>query len=176
VLFPVSAAIGRDQRSYDAVLNTFSQSIAAFITWDWTSEQTIRVTNETAHLYRYLDATPLVEFLYEKVAETMRKDLREELEFLGVYDEALIVAKDVVDMPDRRAALLVRLVIQNQGRLSKSMRSQFTEISDTELAAIEAAIQRVVESTRSSKNLLTEAPLGDMDIKRSPDSGRAIDL
>lgn len=151
VLFPVSAAIVRDQRSYDAALNTFSQSIASLITWDWTSEQTIRVTNETAHLYRYFDATALVEFLYEKVAETVRKDLREELEFLGVYDQALIAAKNVVDMPDRRASLLVRLVIQNQGRLSKSKRSQFAEISDTELAAIEAAIQRVVETTRNSK-------------------------
>jgi len=176
VLFPVSAAIVRDQRSYDAALNTFSQSIAAFITWDWTSEQTIRVTNQTAHLYRYFDATPLVEFLYEKVAETVRKDLREELEFLGVYDQALIAAKDVVDMPDRRASLLVRLVIQNQGHLSKSKRPQFTEISDMELAAIEAAIQRVVEPTRSPKDLLAEAPLDDIDLTRPHNSGRAIDV
>jgi len=160
VLFPVSAAIVRDQRSYDAALNTFSQSIAAFITWDWTSEQTIRVTNETAHLYRHFDATPLVEFLYEKVAETVRKDLREELEFLGVYDQALIAAKKVVDMPDRQASLLVRLIIQSQGRLSKSKRAQFTEIGDTELAAIEAAIQDVVaENAASPMVLAAEADL-----------------
>ncbi len=62
----------------------------------------------------------------------------------------MIAAKDVVDMPDRRASLLVRLVIQNQGCLSKSKRSQFTEISDTELAAIEAAIQRVVDRPREA--------------------------
>jgi hypothetical protein len=79
-------------------------------------------------------------------------------------------------MPDRRASLLVRLVIQNHGRLSKSKRSQFTEISDTELAAIEAAIQRVVEPTRSPKDMLAEAPLDDIDLTRHSDSGRAVDL
>ena len=144
VLFPVSAAIVRDQRAYDEALNSFSQSIAPFIDWHWTSGQTIKVTNETAHLYRYFDATPLVEFLYEKVAETVRKDLREELEFLGLYDQALLATKDVVDMPDRRASLLVRLMLQNHGRLSKSKRPQFAEIADTEIAAIEVAIQCVL--------------------------------
>jgi hypothetical protein len=44
------------------------------------------------------------------------------------------------------------------------------------LAAIEAAIQRVVEPTRSPKDLLTEAPLDDIDLPRPHDSGRAIDL
>jgi hypothetical protein len=44
------------------------------------------------------------------------------------------------------------------------------------LAAIEAAIQRVVEPTRSRKPLLTEAPLDDIDLTQSPDNGREIDL
>jgi hypothetical protein len=46
-------------------------------------------------------------------------------------------------MPDRRASLLVRLILQNQGTLSKSQRPDFAELSDAELASIEAAVGEV---------------------------------
>jgi Fic family protein len=156
VLFPVSAAIMRDQRSYEAALNTFSQSIAPFIVWNWTRERTIRVANDTAHLYRYFDATPLTEFLYEKILETVQHDLREELEFLRVYDQAMMAAKGIVDAPDRRLSLLVRLIVQNQGKLSTSKRAHFAEISDQELSAVEAAISRVIRQTRDVNDPFVE--------------------
>lgn len=79
-----------------------------------------------------------------------------------------MAATDVVYIPDRRASLLVRLVIQNQGSLLKSKRPPFAEISDRELEAIEAAIQRVLaESTRGSKEPVTASLRGDIDITRS---------
>jgi len=43
-------------------------------------------------------------------------------------------------MPGQRASLLVRLILQNHGRLSKAKRSQFSELRDEEIAAIEAAV------------------------------------
>ena len=43
-------------------------------------------------------------------------------------------------MPNSRASLLVRLILQNRGRLSKTKRGQFSELTDDEIAAIEAAI------------------------------------
>jgi len=39
-------------------------------------------------LYRYYDATPQAEYLYEAVAETIRKGLREEIEFLEAFNRA----------------------------------------------------------------------------------------
>ena len=50
------------------------------------------------------------------------------------------------------------------------------KLDDATEAAIEAAIQRVVEPTRSAKDLLAEAPLDDIDLTRHSDSGREIDL
>ena len=144
VLFPISAAIVRDRRTYDAALETFSKGIQPFIEWYWTSNRAIEVQNDTADLYRYFDATPLAEFLYAKAAETVRKDLKEELGFVAVYDGALAVVRDIVDMPDKRASLLVRLCMQNGGKLSKAKRGEFNEISDAEIAAIETAIQTVI--------------------------------
>lgn len=144
VLFPVSAAIVRDRRAYDAALETFSKAILPFIDWHWTAGKEIEVENDTADLYRYFDATPLVEFLYAKAAETVRKDLKEELGFVAVYDGALAAVQEIVDMPDRRASLLVRLCLQSSGKLSKAKRGEFKELTDGEVAAIERAIQAVM--------------------------------
>ena len=54
------------------------------------------------------------------MAETIRTDLRGEIGFLKVFDAAIRATMDIVDMPDRRASLLVRLILQNNGRLSQT--------------------------------------------------------
>lgn len=145
LMFPVSAAILRDQRSYDEALETFSKPLFDFIEWRFTSDPEIGVLNDTANLYRYFDATPLAEYLFDRVADTIRVDLREELAFVETYDRALASVREIVDMPDRRASLFVRLCLQNNGRLSRTKRSQFSELSDDEVSRMEAAVQRSME-------------------------------
>ena len=66
--------------------------------------------------------------------KTIREDFKEELDFLAVYDAAFAAVRNVVEMPDRRAALLVG------GRLSRNKRGQFPELTDTEIAEMEEAI------------------------------------
>src|SRR3990172_5958982 len=99
------------------------------------------VHNDTAHLYRFWDATPFAEYLYSCVAQAIRRDLREEIGFLRTFDSAVQRTMDVVDMPDRRASLLVRLILQNKGELAKGRRENFSELTDDELAAIESAVR-----------------------------------
>src|SRR5437588_9759847 len=94
---------------------------------------------------KYFDATAQAEYLYECVAETIEKDLREEIGFIQKYDRALDETKEIVDMPDKRASLLVRLIMQNKGRLTKNKRDMFSEVTDEELARIEKAIATAVE-------------------------------
>ena len=60
---------------------------------------------------------------------------------MKTFDDALRKATDIVDMPDRRAALLVKLILQNKGKLAENRRDQFSELRDEELSAIEAAIR-----------------------------------
>ena len=79
------------------------------------------------------------------MAETIEKDLREEIGFIQRYDRALDETKEIVDMPDKRASLLVRLIMQNTGRLAKNKRDLFSEVTDEELAKIEKAISAVAE-------------------------------
>ena len=137
LLFPVSAAIVRDRRGYDAALEIFSGAILPHIDWEWTLNKEIAVTSETSDLYRYFDATPLAEFLYEKVAETVRKDLKEELEFVSTFDRALASVLDRIDMPDRRASLFVRCCLQNGGVLSRKKRVEFPELSNEDVVLLQ---------------------------------------
>ena len=145
-VLPVSAAILRDQRGYDRVLASFSEPLLDLIQWHWNGGREgspgreMVVRNETAHLYRYFDATALAEYLYDRVAESIREDLRQELDFVAVFDRALEGVREIVNMPDRRASLFVRLCMQNRGRLAARRRPRFPELSDEEIAAMEAAV------------------------------------
>jgi hypothetical protein len=143
ILFPVSAAMLRAPKAYDAALNSFSSKIMPQIKYEIDDQQRLTVLNATDKLYRYYDATPQAEYLYEAVAETIRKDLREEIEFLDVFDKAMAAAKSIVDMPNVRASLLVGYIIQNHGTLSGKKRRQFPELRDEEIAGIENAIRTV---------------------------------
>jgi Fic family protein len=140
LLFPVSAAMLRERRAYDAVLERFSRSIMPFIRYRLEGER-MRVSSETRELYQFWDATPFAEYLYATIEETIRRDLTEELAFLRKFDEAVRRTMDIVDMPDRRASLLVRLILQNEGTLSRTKRSQFRELTQKEIAAIERAVR-----------------------------------
>jgi len=55
---------------------------------------------------------------------------------------------EVADMPNQRASLLLRLIHQNSGKLSKGKRQQFAELSDDEIRQIESAIQTANENVR----------------------------
>ena len=151
VIFPVSAAILRDRGSYDQVLATFSRPILPFIQWRWTEEQEILVENDTADLYRYFDATTFAEYLYDRVADTVRYDLKEELAFVAVFDQAFESVRRIVDMPDRRASLFVRLCLQNGGRLAAAKRRRFAEMADAEVAAMEKGVRRAMEKRGARK-------------------------
>jgi Fic family protein len=140
ILFPVSAAMLRDRLAYDQVLERVSASIMPFIRYDLNAQDGMTVHNETARLYRYFDATALAEYLYRCIEETIHRDLRDEIGFLAAFDAALRAVLNIVDMPNRRASLLIRLILQNKGKLSKSKRTAFPEISDEELDQIERAV------------------------------------
>ena len=145
LIFPVSAAIVRDQRSYDEVLESFSRPLFRYIDWHLSQDAILQVNNDTSDLYRFFDATPFAEYLYDRIVDTVRKDLRDELNFISIFDHAFEAVRSVVDMPDRRASLLIRLCMQNGGKLSLKKREIFDELSDMEISSMEVAIQRAMD-------------------------------
>lgn len=145
LLFPVSAVILRNRRAYDEALEAFSQAIMPFIDWDWAPGPdglpTIMVKNDTADLYRYFDATPMVEFLYRCVAEAIRVDLKQEIAFLARYDRALRALMEASAMPDRKAGLFTSLVLQNGTVGADKRRRHFPELADAEADHLEQVVQ-----------------------------------
>jgi len=114
---------------------------SSVIELDHAGRMSLRNPDRLESYYRYPDLTAQAEYLVETVAITVREDVAGELRFLRGYDAARETVRDIVDMPDRRLDLLLQLLHQNGGRLSKNKRGQFDELTDHELARIEAAFQ-----------------------------------
>jgi len=139
LVFPVSAAILRHVASYQKVLQSHSLPLLDLIRWEPTESGNVRVLNETAHLYRYFDATAHAEFLYDRVEETVEKDLPEEVAYLEAFDEfSRRVQRLLGDMPHGTVDLLHRFVTQEGGRLSKRARdNEFSMLTNEEGDAVE---------------------------------------
>ena len=157
VVFPVSAAMLRDMAAYDRALEAFSQPISGFIDYKMDSEQRIAVLNETGDLYRYFDGTMQAEYLFACIEDTIGRDLKRELDFLKFFDSSMKAVMEIVDMPNQRAALLIKLIHQNKGRLSNSKRVSFSEISEEEIQRIETAIRDAAEKFQAGE---FEGPAG----------------
>jgi ribosomal protein L37AE/L43A len=62
----------------------------------------------------------------------------------AVFDQAFTAVREIVDMPDRRASLFVRLCMQNGGRLSAAERPQFPELSDAEISQLGSRVRQAL--------------------------------
>lgn len=151
VVFPVSAAMLRDMAAYDRALERFSQPISRFIDYKLDDQQQITVSNETADLYRFFDATAQAEYLFDCIEDTISRDLKRDLDFLKFFDAAMKDVMNIVDMPNQRAALLVKLIHQNKGKLSNAKREMFQEVTDQEIAKIETAIRDVSQQFQATE-------------------------
>jgi Fic family protein len=154
VVFPVSAAMLRDMAAYDQVLEAFSGTIAPFIRYNMDAEQRISVLNETADLYRFFDATRQTEYLFDCIEDTIGRDLKHELDFLKFFDAAMKSVMGIVDMPNQRASLLIKLIHQNKGKLARGKRDSFAELSDLEISKIESAIKAAAQQFQAAGSAL----------------------
>lgn len=138
VVFPVSSAILEKIDEYERVLRDYSDRLLPLVDWEPTESHNVRVLNDTADFYRFFDATLHAEFLYQCVRKTIEEDLPEEADFLRRYDRFKTGIGNIVEMPDRTMDLLVRLLRQNNGRLSQRAREkEFSKLTASEVGAIE---------------------------------------
>ena len=138
VVFPVSAAILDQIATYRRVLDDYSARLLPLIRWEPTEDGNVRVLNDTADFYRFFDATPHAEFLYDCVRRTIEEDLPNEADFLRRYDRFRERVSAFLDMPDNKIDLLFRFLHQNTGRLSGRARErEFEALTDEEADHIE---------------------------------------
>jgi Fic family protein len=136
--FPVSSAILERIAEYKRVLEGYSSRLLPCIQWETTQKGNVKVLNDTADFYRFFDATPHAEFLYECVRQTIEQDLPNETNFLRNFDTFRAGIENMIDMPERTLNNLFGFLRQNQGRLSKRAReNEFAQLTSEEVEQIE---------------------------------------
>lgn len=144
LVFPVSAAILDRIDDYRRVLETYSERLLPLIDWKPTAKMNVEVLNDTGDFYRYFDATPHAEFLFECVQRTVEHDLPDEAAFLERYDVFKNRVEAMAEMPASTIDLLFSFLKQNNGQLSNRARAkEFSSLTDNEIEEFEATYQEV---------------------------------
>ena len=141
LIFPVSAVMLTRRTEYDRCLERVSRPLLGVLDWRLKADGSLHVDGETSAFYRYFDATAAAESLFEWIEATIDSELQAELDFLVRYQRARLAMQAVVDLPDRKAALFVRLCVQNHLQLSPGKRkAHFDMLTDDDVAALENAV------------------------------------
>jgi len=144
MIFPISAAILNNLSNYQEVLEAFSEPRLELIEWKPTDDYNVKILNETIDLYRYADLTLQAEFLYECVEETIEKIIPKEIKFLEQHDKMLAFINTVATLPDTKVDLLIKFLIQNNGKLSKAKKEKFfDELTEEIITQIENKFTQV---------------------------------
>jgi len=64
-----------------------------------------------------------------------------------------VAVRDIVDMPNQRLSLFVRLVMSNGGQLSKAKRKLFPELSEDEIPAMEQAVREAQQTSAETDQM-----------------------
>ncbi|MFQ3213581.1 MAG: Fic family protein [Marivirga sp.] len=146
MIFPVSAAILNRIDEYQSILESYSSQRVDLIEWEATEDHNVKILHDTIDLYRYYDLTKQAEFLYQCVEDTIVQIIPEELDYLDKYDRMTKYINTYFSLPDTTVDLLIKLLNQNNGNLSKNKRQQeFDNISDEEVSSIEENFQSIFE-------------------------------
>ncbi|MFZ2781348.1 MAG: Fic family protein [Rectinemataceae bacterium] len=144
MIFPVSAVMLRRMKEYDAALEAYSTLCMEHLHYVLDEKGAMTVEGETSSFYRYPDLTRQAEALASFIRETAQTEFSAELEYLTLFDKASESVRSILDMPDRKLELFVRLCIQGTGKLSASKRGLFSELNDAELASLENAVVSIM--------------------------------
>ncbi|MFT5250512.1 MAG: Fic family protein [bacterium] len=144
MIFPVSAAILNRIDEYQSILESYSSQRIDLIEWKPTTDHNVKILNETIDLYRYYDLTTQVEFLYECVMETIEQIIPNELDYLEKHDRMTQYVNTYFSLPDTKVDLLIKLLDQNNGKLSKNKKQkEFEDFTEEETSLIEKNFQLI---------------------------------
>jgi len=148
IILPVSAVILANLEEYVAILENFSQPLLHRTEWNPDTPD-VPATGNDAIYYRFFDATPQAEFMYRALCRTVDEDLQQEVEFLLGFDRARIRLNEMYDWPGQSLDLFIRVVHQNNNKLSQTKRgSHFEWMTDEEIRMSEAVVTAAFDQIR----------------------------
>ncbi len=116
------------------------------VTWAGDEHYSYAWVDGADNWFRYMDLTHCAEFALGMAEAALDTHLRQEVDFLGLFDR---VARFINDRHDLRSSDLTTLIVtifQNGGKLSNNRRKRFAErIPAHVLDAIEAGVGRAMQ-------------------------------
>lgn len=140
----ISAIIHQDPIGYDQALESFSARILPLVQHSLSDGGELMIHNDPDVFYRYPDLTAVCEATFVWLERAIEEDLVNELEFLRRFDEVRARMRELVEMPDRKEQLFIKICMQNSGRLSARKRQRFAELDDETIEELEAIVREVM--------------------------------
>ncbi|MEK7485231.1 MAG: Fic family protein, partial [Planctomycetota bacterium] len=153
LIFPISATMLNHLREYDQCLESYSVPLMDLLEdYDLSPEGKLTIQDNKSEYYSYIDFTEIGRYLFRCVEKTIQNDFRNQLEYLISYDQTKKEIQEIVDMPDQRIDLIIRLILDNQGTLSKTKKGNFSPpLTSKEIQSIEKSIQKQMLSKNFSR-------------------------
>ena len=146
----------RHEAQYLHALTTFSKPARELcqVTWGGDEHYTYEWAPEADTWFRYMDLTEAATFTLAMAEASLDTHMRQEVEFLGLFDRVKRFIDERHDLRGSDLANLIVTVFQNGGTLSNNRRKRYAErVQAHVLDAIEAAVSRAMQGL----------PLGDED-------------
>ena len=95
LMLPISAVMVKNPSDYNASLEAFSRPLLQLVDYKLDEAGKMKVYNETACWYQYIDMTAQAEALYDFINKTISEEIVEELNFLFRIMEVCPKEKDI---------------------------------------------------------------------------------
>jgi Fic/DOC family len=145
IVVPVSATIAgtaRGRADYDQVLEVFSRPFMQAHAGDYRfgTQRTcpdgvvtnfeFTATDEAQHAWRFIDLTEHARYLSGVLRQTVENEMAQEAQALGRNDAARVAIKQVLELPNDEADLIIRSLSQSAWTVSNKLRKALPEIFD----------------------------------------------
>lgn len=153
-LLPISVAMKKHEAEYLQALTSFSKPARQLcqVTWAGDEHYDYGWMPEADTWFRYMDLTEPVNFTLAMAEASLDTHMRQEVEFLGLFDRVKRHIDQRHDLRGSDLATLIVTIFQNGGTLSNNRRKRFADrVQAHVLDAIEDAVGRAMQGQ----------PLGD---------------
>ena len=106
----------------------------------------ITIEGETDDLFRYLDLTHYCQWLCGIIQEVATKLLPTEIDMLVVADKLYHALDKALDLSAKELRLMVKIILDNNGRLSRRKRKHFEFLTTADFEIIESICTELLDA------------------------------
>lgn len=146
-LLPISVAMKKHEAEYLQALTSFSQPARQLCQVSWAGDEHYSYdwVPEADTWFRHMDLTEAVTFTLAMAEASLDTHMRQEVEFLGLFDRVKRHINDRFDLRGSDLATLIVTIFQNGGTLSNNRRKRYADrVQAHVLDAVEIAVARAM--------------------------------